>query len=66
MIPNKPGTYLVKCEESGGDWTQVRILKTASRTGESILMVDDPDIGSRLLDDYHNALTDIEWKLIGW
>ena len=66
MIPDRPGFYQVKCDQFKDVLVNVRVFKTTSRSGKGVLVVDCPKIGLRRLKDYQDALTNTEWKLIGW
>ena len=60
VMPDKPGLYENRCDESGGD---IRPIEVFLRDGEMI--VDDPDIGESPLPHYHDSLTNLEWRRRG-
>jgi hypothetical protein len=60
-VPDKPGTYLVSCDEVV-EWTEVKVYRE-----RGLLKVDYPDVGRGwLVSDYHYNLDNCKWKLIGW
>jgi len=56
--PTEAGIYLVRCMESDYQWESV--IVTRNPRG---LVVHSSDLGPTDLDDYHNGLTEIEWKI---
>jgi len=61
-MPDKPGTYLIRCMETDYEWSKVEVYRQ-----DGILKVDCPDLGrGYFLQHYHDGLTDVKWKFAGW
>lgn len=63
LLPELPGTYQIRCAETDYKWSTLRVYKAY----DHVLRVDCPDVGKGYsVRDYHNGLTNPEWRLVGW